>query len=178
MPRVEIQYRRPPDRLDVFVQDLVVDRPEYKVTLHDPSTLTTAISIAGRTVYEPGAPIVWYLFPSAWFDLGRFHLRDGTLTGYYVNFIAPPDLKDDIWTLYDLCLDLWVDTCGDFQVLDQDEFDEAVDRRWIDPLTAARVREELHRLIAEIGAGRWPPNPVAEYDLRRTRALRSLTEGR
>jgi predicted RNA-binding protein associated with RNAse of E/G family len=178
MPRIEIHYRRPPDRLDVFVQDLVVDQPEYKVTLHDPSTLTTAISMGDRLVYEPGAPIVWYLFTSAWFDLGRFHLRDGTLTGYYVNFIAPADLKDHVWTLYDLCLDLWVDPWGHFQVLDQDEFDEAVDRRWIDAATAARVRDEARRLMAEIGAGRWPPKLVAEYDLPRVRALRALNEGR
>jgi predicted RNA-binding protein associated with RNAse of E/G family len=172
MPKVEISYRRPPDRLDVFVQDLIVEEPEYRVTLHDPSTLATPLSVGDKLIYEPGAPIIWFVFPSAWFDVGRFHLRDGTLTGYYVNFIAPPDLAGRTWNMYDLCLDLWIEPNGDFQILDQDEFDEAVDRHWIDPPTAQQVRLELNRLIGELKAGRWPLAPVRDYDLERVRSLR------
>ncbi|UCC72258.1 MAG: DUF402 domain-containing protein [Gemmatimonadota bacterium] len=172
MPQVEIHYRRPPDRLDIFVQDLVVDRPDHKVTLHDPSTVGTTLQVGDKVIYEPGAAIVWFVFPDAWHDLGRFHLKDGTFTGYYVNLITPVRLEGRIWKMYDLCLDLWIDRDGRFQVLDQDEFDEAVDRLWIDTATAERARRELDSLIEEVRSGEWPPEVVREYDLARVRTLR------
>ncbi len=176
MRRVEIRYHRPPDRLDVFVQDLVVDAPDCKITLHDPATLGRTLRVGGRTIYEPGAPVVWFVFPDAWHDIGRFHLRDGTFTGFYVNLIAPPELRPEAWTLYDLCLDVWLEPDGAFQVLDRDEFDEAVDQGWIDPATARRARAELDRILADIRAGRWPPEIVRRHDLAVVRALRDATK--
>ncbi len=173
MPEIEIHYRRPPDRLDVFVQDLVVDEADYKITLHDPSSLTTALTIGDRVIYEPGAPIVWYVFPDAWFDIGRFHLKDDTFTGYYINLIAPPELGARTWTLHDLCLDVWVDPAGDFLTLDQDEFDEAVDNHWIDTATAERARHELDGVLRKLAAGRFPPSLVQRYTLPLVRRLRS-----
>jgi predicted RNA-binding protein associated with RNAse of E/G family len=170
MPQVEIHYRRPPDRLDVFVQQLVVDRPDCKITLHDPSTIDTTLTVGDRVIYEPGAPLVWFVFPGAWHDLGRFHLADATFTGYYVNLITPVEIHTTTWRMVDLCLDLWIDRDGSFQVLDQDEFDEAVDRGWIDAVTAEHARSELLRIIEAVRAGRWPPAVVREWDLERVRA--------
>ncbi|MGD2218203.1 MAG: DUF402 domain-containing protein [Gemmatimonadales bacterium] len=173
MERVEIRYHRPPDRLDVFVQELVIDRPEYKVTLHDPATVEATLRVGEDVIYEPGAPIVWFVFPEAWHDIGRFHLKDDTFTGYYVNLITPVQLVGTAWTMFDLCLDLWVDAASRFQILDQDEFDEAVDRGWIDPATAARARSELSGIVAKLRAGEWPPAVVREYDLAQVRELRA-----
>lgn len=173
MKRVEIHYRRPPDRLDVFVQDLVVDRPDCKVTLHDPATLQSTLKVGDTVIYEPGAPLVWFVFPGRWYDLGRFHLRDGSFTGYYVNLITPLEAEGPLWQIYDLCLDVWIDPHGEPRVLDQDEFDEAVDRRWIDAATARRARAELERIIVQVQSGCWPPPVVAEHDLQRVRALRN-----
>ncbi len=171
MTQVEIHYRRPPDRLDVYVQELVVDRPDYKVTLHERPPLSTALSVGDRIIFEPGAPIIWFVFPDVWHDLGRFHLKDGTFTGYFVNLITPPQLEGRTWKLFDLCLDLWIDASGEIEVLDQDEFDEAVDHLWIDAATARRARFELQRVITEVRADRWPPPAVREYDLERVRSL-------
>lgn len=172
MRRIEIHYRRPPDRLDVFVQELIVDEPDYKITLHDPASVPTPLRAGDRVIFEPGGALVWFVFPGAWYDLGRFHLKDGTFTGFYTNLIAPPELGSKIWVMYDLCLDLWIDASGRFQVLDQDEFDEAVDRHWIDAATARRARAELNGLIARARRGRWPPPLARQYDLERVRALR------
>lgn len=171
MQNVEIHYHRPPDRLDVFTQELVLDRPDCKVTLHTRPPLSSPIRIGDRVVFEPGASIVWFVFPGRWHDLGRFHLQDDTFTGFYANLITPPRLEGDTWTMYDLCLDLWLGAEGNYQVLDQDEFDEAVDQRWIDPRTADRARHELERLIGDARAGRWPPAIAREIDLRKARAL-------
>lgn len=172
MPEIEIRYWRPPNRLQVFRQQLVVDRPDYKVTFVEHSTASGTLKVGERVILEPAAPIVWFVFPGAWYDLGRFHLRDGTFTGYYGNVIAPAKLDGATWEIYDLCLDIWVEPDGTLQVLDQDEFDEAVDRLWIDKATADRARRELERLVREARQGRWPPSIVQELDLQRVRALR------
>ncbi|NIU73719.1 MAG: DUF402 domain-containing protein, partial [Gammaproteobacteria bacterium] len=79
--------------------------------------------------------------------MGRFHLRDDTFTGYYVNLIAPPEIRGGTWHMIDLFLDLWVEPQGRaYHVLDRDEFDEAVDRGWLDTATARRARQELAAL--------------------------------
>lgn len=177
MPQIEIRYRRPPDRLDVFVQDLVVDQPDLKITLHDPSPLTSPLTVRDRVVSEPGAPIVWYVFPGAWYDIGGFYLMDGTFTGYYVNLITPPDLGERTWTLHDLCLDLWIDPSGDFVVLDQDEFDRAVDNDWIEAAVAERARCQLDQLSLQVAAGRFPPPVMRRYTLNVVRSLREKAAG-
>ncbi len=177
MPEIEIHYRRPPDRLDVFVQDLVVDESDHRITLHDPSSLTTALTVGDRVIYEPGAPIVWYVFPETWYDIGRFHLKDGTFTGYYINLITPPELGSRRWTFYDLCLDVWIDPVGNSVILDQDEFDEAVDNHWIDAATAERARRELDGVLHGLAAGQLPPPVVHRYTLPLVRRLRSQLRG-
>ncbi len=176
MQKVRIHYHRPPDRCDIFVQDLVVDTAEHKITLHEHTPVTSDLKIGDQVIYEPGAPIVWFVFPGRWYDLGRFHLRDSTFTGYYVNLITPVEIDGNTWTMYDLCLDLWVFPENTPHVLDQDEFDEAVDHHWIDQATAGRARRELDALLEDVSAGRWPPSPVADFGLQRIRTLHS--EGR
>jgi predicted RNA-binding protein associated with RNAse of E/G family len=173
MQQIEIHYHRPPARLDVFVQDLVVDGPDCKVTLHEHTPLREPLHIGDVRVYEPNAPLIWFVFPGACHDVGRFHLRDGTFTGYYVNLITPVEIAGSIWTMYDLCLDLWVGADGSSSVLDRDEFDEAVDRKWIDSATAKRAEGELERMLGQVEAKRWPPRVVEEYDLERVRKLAS-----
>lgn len=174
MTSVQIHYRRPPDRLSVFEQELVVDREDCKITLHESPPPDSTLAVGDRTIFQPGAPIVWFVFPGGWHDVGRFHLLDGTFTGYYANLIAPPKIDGRTWHMFDLCLDLWVPSDGTaVAVLDGDEFDEAVDRGWIGPDTADRARLELEGLIAATRAGDWPPAVVREHDLRRIRSLRS-----
>jgi predicted RNA-binding protein associated with RNAse of E/G family len=168
--QIELHYHRPPDRHDIYVQTLVLDRPDCKVTLLDAYPGPEPLLVAGRPVLEPGAPIVWYVFPGAWYDVGRFHLRDGSLTGYYTDIIAPARLSGDHWEIYDLFLDLWIGPSGDPTVLDRDEFDEAVDRGWIDTATGERARRELERILDRAGRADWPPPVVREIDLASARA--------
>ncbi len=73
--------------------------------------------------------------------------------------------------MYDLCLDLWVDPSGGYVVLDRDEFDEALDRGWIDAETARRARQELDGIAAGIVDESWPPEIVRSHDLERVRQL-------
>ncbi len=48
--------------------------------------------VAGRTVLEPGSPVVWFTFPGRHHDIGRFHTPDGRFTGYYANILTTVEL--------------------------------------------------------------------------------------
>ncbi len=168
---IEIHYLRPPGRLQVYVQELVVDEPDLKITLADDYPSDVPVRVGERTVLEQGAPIVWFVLPGEWYDLGLFHLNDGTFTGYYTNFIAPARLEASTWELHDLCLDLWLGSDGHLEVLDREEFDEAVKRRWIDAPAARRASQELERVLGEAKAGRWPPARIRGIDLARVRSI-------
>lgn len=172
---VDIRYTRPPDQVDIYVQELVLDRPDLKVTLLRRFEAERSLSIGEHIILETGAPVVWFVFPDAWHDIGRFHLRSGTFSGYYANLIRPAKMVGEQWEIEDLFLDLWLDRENHLTVLDEEEFDRAVANRWIDAGTARQARRELDRLICEFQAGRWPPGVVREYDLETVLKLRSRT---
>ena len=166
-PLIEIRYRHPPARLDVFRQHLVHDGADGKVTLHRSLERAEPAVIGGRTILENGSPVVWFTFPGAWHDIARFHLADGSFTGIYANILTPVQgCEGHVWDTTDLFLDLWLDDRGP-RVLDEDEMEDALTRGWIDAATADRARAEVTRLRAGADAGIWPPAVVREWTLER-----------
>jgi predicted RNA-binding protein associated with RNAse of E/G family len=169
--RVSIHYRRLPRGLQVFEQLVLDETPEYTVTFLAAAELAENVTVAGSTVLEPGAPVIWFTYPGEWHDVGRFHLVDGTFTGIYANLLTPVRMIGERWETTDLFLDLWVGADGTVRILDEEEFAEAVERRWIDPATAGAVRRHAERLAAGAAAGTWPPPHVGEWTLARVRRL-------
>jgi hypothetical protein len=123
-----------------------------------------------RVILEPGAPVVWFTFRGLWHDVGRFHLRDGTFTGFYANVLTPVEMEGDRWRTTDLCLDVWLGADGEVQVLDEDELADAERRGWASAETAARARAEAAGLVERAREGRWPPALLREWTLERARA--------
>jgi predicted RNA-binding protein associated with RNAse of E/G family len=168
--RVHIHYLRPPERLQVFEQRLVLDRADVKVTLAEAMPFDPPMRIDGSVVLEHGSDVVWFTFPGLWHDVGRFHRADGTFTGIYANILTPPEMSDSDWRTTDLYLDVWLPPGGEPRLLDEDEMDEALGREWIDGETAARARDEARRLMEGARGGAWPPRVVREWTLERCRA--------
>lgn len=168
-PMVRINYRRPPGHLQVFEQRLVYDGPDVKVTLSENMPYEPPMRIAGDVVLELGSDVVWFTFPGAWHDVGRFHRADGTFTGLYSNILTPPTFHGTEWDTTDLFLDVWVAPDGTATLLDQDELDEALGKELVDRGTAVRAWEEAQRLLKEAAAGAWPPPVVHEWTLEHCR---------
>ncbi len=167
---VRIRYRRLPDREQVFEQAVVEDAGGYVVTLLAAADLSRPVRAGDRVVLEPGAPVVWFTYRGdVWHDVGRFHLADGTFTGYYANVLTPVRMRDGDWSTTDLALDVWVGADGAVEVLDVDEFEEAARLGWIDAGTAARARAEADALADAARAGTWPLEHVRTWDLARAR---------
>ncbi len=167
---VRIDYLRPPDRREVFVQRLLLDTPEVKITLAESVPFDPPILIHDEIALEAGSDAVWFTFPGKWHDVGRFHRADGGFTGIYANILTPPRfLPGGVWVTTDLFLDVWIDAEGAFSILDEDQLQEAEAMGWVEESQAKRAREEARWIEAEYRAGRWPPPIVEEWTLDRAR---------
>ncbi|MCH7875424.1 MAG: DUF402 domain-containing protein [Gemmatimonadetes bacterium] len=162
--RIRIHYYRPGKGTIVYHEHLVLDRPDVKVTLLAEYT-GDEVYAGDQRILDAGAPIVWYIFPKEWRDIGRFHLSDATFTGWYTNLCVPTQVEGLDWKCTDLFLDHWLPVSGAPMWLDEDEFRLAVDRGLIDPATERRVLEERDRVDAHVAAGEWPPSIAREIDL-------------
>ena len=166
---IRFAYRRP-GRGDPIVYDqrLVADRPDVKVLLQE-SYGGRDLTVGDAHILPRGAPVIWYVFPGQWHDVGAFHLHDGTLTGWYANICTPVEIDGNNWSSTDLFLDLWMPVGSHPVWLDEDEFQSAVDAGTISDEMTARALEERTRLEAEVRAGGWPPEVVREVDLKTVR---------
>lgn len=167
-PTVHIHYLRPPDHVEIFTQSLLLDDPGVKITLASYIDVEHPMTIDGLVAFELGSKAVWFTFPGAWHDVGRFHRADGTFTGCYANILTPPTFHDGgIWHTTDLFLDVWIPSGGVATVLDEDELQEAEANGWVDAATADRARAEASALKEKAEAGVWPPPIVEEWTLER-----------
>ena len=169
----------------MFVQDLVHDDGRTKVTFARRMELAVPLRIDGKVILERGSDAVWFTFPGAWHDIGRFYRAEGTLTGIYANILVPCtfDPGGD-WHTTDLFLDLWLPADihpwesgrpRDPMLLDTDELEAAEGAGWVSSRLAARARDEVERLASEARAGRWPPRIVEEWT--RERIVKGLGSG-
>jgi predicted RNA-binding protein associated with RNAse of E/G family len=192
LPRSEIRihYLRPNHSLDpedrerVYVQDLIHEDGRVMVTHARSLAMAAPLLIDGVVALESGSDAIWFTFPGAWHDIGRFHQADGSFTGIYANILIPCVFAPGDWHTTDLFLDLWIPASQGFgadgtpkdephptpTLLDENELDEAEGAGWLAPELASRAREEARRLIAEAEAGRWPPPVVYDWTLERVRA--------
>ena len=175
---VHIRYRRLPERVDTYVQELLYDGEDVKVTFQPSTPVDRPLRVEERVILEPGSPVVWFTFPGAWHDIGRFYLGDGTFTGIYANVLTPPRLhapdEDPVeWDTTDLFLDVWRSAAGDVRVLDEDEWARARRTGVLREDWARRAREEADALVAAEAAGSWPPEIVEYWTLARARERRT-----
>lgn len=166
--RVAIHYRRLPDRVRVYDQRVVCARDDVVVTLSEPMDIEAPLRAGDDTLLEPGSLAVWFTFPGAWHDIGRFHLADGTFSGIYANILTPPVMDDSIWHTTDLFLDVWWPRDGAAVLLDEAEFEASRALGEMSADTAQRARAEADKLMRLAHDGAWPPSVVEEWTLQRT----------
>lgn len=170
LPTVHIHYLRPPDREEVFHQLLLESGNDAKVTFARDLTFEPPIRVHDEVVLETGSEVVWFTFPGAWHDIGRFHTSDGVFRGLYANILTPPTFHEGgLWRTTDLFLDVWLPPEGEPSVLDRDQFDEAVAEGWIGDGQARRALLEVDGILGALEKGRWPPPVVRRWTLERAR---------
>jgi predicted RNA-binding protein associated with RNAse of E/G family len=166
--QVILEYHRPPDRTDRFVQKLVYESADVLVTFLEHTPMKRPMVIDDRLALEAGSPVVWFTFPGLLHDIGRFHTATGAFTGLYANIMEPVELQSRLkWRATDLFVDVWVPVVGEPRILDRDELAAAIQSDAISAETGARAQAEAERLLALHHQGSWPPAIVNEWPIER-----------
>jgi predicted RNA-binding protein associated with RNAse of E/G family len=123
----------------------------------------------GAIVADTGYQAVWFLFKGKSYDVGRFYRPDGTFTGYFVDVLEPVVWEGSdpatLRHLVDLILDLWIAPDGRFQLLDEDELEDALHRGVISRTEADTARGVANELAEAVQAGTFPPPSVTGYEV-------------
>jgi len=164
---VRFEYHRPGRGVTTYHERLVLERPEVAVLLLETSR---GYQVAGTPVLDPGAPMLWFVFPDGWASVARFHLADGTFTGWYTNLCTPVEKRGNLWSSTDLFLDLWTPATGAARWLDEDQLESAATAGLLDAQLRARVEDERARIERLLVADAWPPALCRSFDLGAARA--------
>lgn len=121
------------------------------------------VRVREQVVLEPGARALWFVLPGAWYDIGRFHLANGRLTGWYTNFCTPVALDATEWSATDLFLDHWVSPDGWDSWLDEDELAHATATGLLAPSWLRRLEDARSLVSRLVAAGDWPPEPIRRW---------------
>lgn len=139
------------------------------IVVADRVTPSKPLLYGGEEVFGAGYWALWFLFKDRPWDLARVYRPDGAFTGYYADVLEPVRWQGDdpstLEPIVDLFLDLWISPEGGYQVLDEDELEDAVGRGVVSPAQEHHARAVLQDLIERTVKGEFPPREVTEPDL-------------
>ena len=159
MKIVTLTYKRPPNRVNYFQQELLYLDDEVIVTSQRVKPSSPIVQ-NGKTVLADNFAAVWFVFTGLWYDVGKVYNLNNEWTGYYCDIMKPVKRSVDAagklncFEITDLFLDLWVNPDGTYEIQDEDEFEEAVQDGTIDAELKRKAMEVLNTLIAEVEVGR------------------------
>ena len=158
METVTLTYKRPPNRVNHFQQQLLYVDDEVIVTSQRVKPSSPIVQ-NGKTVLGDNFTAVWFVFTGLWYDVGKVYNLNNEWTGYYCDIMKPVKRSIDAsgklecFEITDLFLDLWINPEGTYQIQDEDEFEEAVQNGVIDAELERKTWEVMKTLIAEVEAG-------------------------
>ena len=166
---VTLTYKRPPDRVNHFQQELLYLDDDVIVTSQRVKPSSPIVQ-NGKTVLGDNFAVVWFVFAGLWYDVGKVYNLDNEWTGYYCDIMKPVKRrvnvagKLDCFEITDLFLDLWINPDGTYQIQDEDEFEEAIQNGAIDAELEKKARSVLTALITEVEEGRLEPRLQAVFN--------------
>jgi predicted RNA-binding protein associated with RNAse of E/G family len=163
-----LDYVRPPNRRVSIKLQLLEANSDTIVVAHEYSP-SKPVTYCGEIVLDVGYWGIWFLFKNRSFDVGRVYRPDRTWMGYYVDILEPVRWKasdpSTLEPITDLFLDLWIAPDGKYMVLDEDEFEEAVNLGDLTSKQADRARSALQELVIATERGEFPPAVVRGFSL-------------
>ncbi len=159
METVTLTYKRPPNRVNHFQQELLYLDDDVIVTSQRVKPSSPIVQ-NGETVLADNFAAVWFVFTGLWYDVGKVYNLNNEWTGYYCDIMKPVKRSMnaagelDRFEITDLFLDLWINPDGSYEIQDEDEFEEAVQNGAIDTTLEKMARDVLNTLIVEVESGR------------------------
>ena len=158
METVTLTYKRPPDRVNHFQQQLLYLDEDVIVTSQRVKPSSPIVQ-NGETVLADNFAAVWFVFTGLWYDVGKVYNLKNEWTGYYCDIMKPVKRSIDVnrklnrFEITDLFLDLWINPDGTYEIQDEDEFEDAVQDGAIDAALGKKALEVLKALIVEVESG-------------------------
>ena len=158
METVTLTYKRPPDRVNHFQQELLYLDEDVIVTSQRVKPSSPIVQ-NGQMVLGDNFAAVWFVFTGLWYDVGKVYNLNNEWTGYYCDVLKPVKRSVDVngkldrFEITDLFLDLWINPDGTYEIQDEDEFEDAIQNGAIDAALERKALEVLKTLIAEVEAG-------------------------
>ena len=144
-------------------QELVEDRGDVVITRFDFIDFRRPLIIHGQEVVAEGYRALLFEFFDPPLEIIVVTDKDGNLTGYYCNVNTEPSRVEGGYEIVDLYLDVFVLPDMRYEILDEDEFQEAIERGWITEEQVSLARVTVARIVKDIEAGRFPPKIVQEF---------------
>jgi len=178
METITLIYKRLPDRINHFQQQLLYADEEVMVTSQRIKPSSPIVQ-NGENVLGENFTAVWFVFTGLWYDIGKIYNLNNEWTGYYCDIMMPvkrpyletPRIRSgnssnslhQEFEITDLFLDLWINPDGSYEIQDEDEFEAAVQDGVINTELAEKARDALNTLIVEVAAEKFPPQFVRKY---------------
>ena len=164
LPRkIVIVYHRPPRKVREY-SGLLRGVTSSMLTIETRLTTSKPTTAFGKVIADNGYLAIWFIFKNRWYDIGKFYDLSGKWLGYYCDIIKPiPKLladKSRTVKLTDLYLDLWISARNESLILDEDEFEYAIQKRYLTLETAKQARDQLKMLVDMIRTQEFPPKEV------------------
>jgi predicted RNA-binding protein associated with RNAse of E/G family len=160
---VLVRVIRPHGETSDHEQDLVEDRGDLIITRFDFLGLRGPLVVHDQLVISEGYHAMLFEFFHPPLEVVGVTDADGALTGYYCNVNTEPSRIDGGYEIVDLYLDVFVLPDLRYEILDEDEFAEALEKGWIDEEQASLARETVNRVVRDIESGAFPPEVVREW---------------
>lgn len=162
MDTITLTYKRLPDRVNYFQQQLLYEDENVIVTSQKIKP-SAPIVLNGETVLGDNFTAIWFVFTGLWYDIGKIYNLNNEWTGYYCDIMKPVKRSPDQFEIVDLFLDLWVSPDGSYEIQDEDEFENALEEGTISTQLAEKARNALDNLIGEVVSGKFPPEFVKNF---------------
>ena len=137
-----------------FIPDEIIDISNDEVIYKDDEKLITKWKpINDRDDIGRGESCVY--FSKGW-KISKFYRKDGSFKFWYCDIIRYEyQEEEDTYVLIDLLLDVIVHQDGRYEVLDEDELEEALQKGIITKELADEAKEKLKNLLMLLNANRF-----------------------
>lgn len=159
---ITVEYIRPGKETSYYEEDLIIENDEYMKTFKRlPDEIANDLTRGLRknrfiAQNESCGCVTKIYFFREHFDLLLFQDEQERVIGYYSDIGTPLTKTPGGYQMTDWFLDIWLSPDGALFELDEDEFEEALDRNLLTESEAKIARETFRRLIQEAKAGIYP----------------------
>lgn len=155
-------YKRLPNNQSEIPAIVLCESEDFVITINMlyPSS---PLVIDNFTLIDNNYLGVWFSSTTKYYDIGAIYTQDKKFKGYYCDLCTPLKRIPEGFESTDLVLDLWIFPNGEYRILDEKEYHQAVKKKWITIDQKKIVETELQRITDMIKLNNFPSKQIKKY---------------